>query len=189
MAKYTPVGIYYSPVGLQNEWGQKFQDADEDMLVASNNRLTQYRVKDLPPYYIHVYLYGSYKYLRATNVKDLIYVPNNWINHFLRDDVLYISYNYPLRLEVNRYGYPSCEKYDVALFGNDIMMFIAAAKYYSDYDVSGIEQQIKDKLALFKRKHPIEAGRIMNWEYVPEEFDKKVRENALWPGASKTKGS
>lgn len=186
MHKPNPTAIYYSANKVRYDYPSrcyKVTKGKDGTLWSMGTHPTKIRAKDLPDYYIYVYLYGGYKYLRTTNVKDLYYKPNNWVNHFLKDDVLYISYNHPLVIEKDKFGYDTCNNYDIALFGNDIPNFIAAAKYYSDYDVAHIEQAIKDKLALFKRKHPEEVKwTVRDWEYNPAEYDEKVREHKLWRG-------
>ena len=184
MHKPNPTAIYYSDEKTRYDYPSRryiSRPGDSGTLWSMGTYPTKIRAKDLPEYYIYVYLYGGWKYLRATNVKDLYYIPNNWVNHFLRDDVLYISYNHPLEITTGRWGNKTCENYDIALFGNSILDFVAAVKYYSKYDVSDIEQAIKEKLALFKEMHPEELrGPMKDWEYNPEEYDEKVREHKLW---------
>ena len=186
MHKPNPTAIYYSKDKIRYDYPSKkyiVREGADGTLWSMGIYPTKIRVKDLPDYYIYVYLYGGYKYLRATNIKDMCYKPNLWVNHFLKDDVLYISYNHPLEFETTKYGYKECTNYDIALYGHSILDFVAAAKYYSHYDVSDIEQAIKDKLALFKHDHPEDAKwTVRDWEYDPEEYDQKVRENKLWRG-------
>lgn len=186
MHKLNPTAIYYSAEKTRYDYPSKryiSRKGDNGTLWSMGTYPTKIRPKDLPEYYIYVYLYGGWKWLRSTHVKDLLYVPNNWINHFLKDDVLYISYNQPLEITLNKWGYKVCDNCDIALYGNSILDFIAAAKYYSEYDVSEIEQAIKDKLALFKELHPEDAKwALKDWEYKPEEYDEKVREHKLCRG-------
>ena len=185
MRKPNPTAIYYSREKVRYDYPSRryiVHEGQNGTLWSMGIHPTKIRAKDLPEYYIYVYLYGGFKYLRTTGVKDLRYIPNNWINHFLKDDVLYISYNQPLEFNTTKYGYQECTNYDIALFGRDIMRFIAAAKYYSQYDVSDIEQAIKDKLVLFRTNHPEDAKALGDWEYDPNEYDQKVKENKLWRG-------
>ena len=185
MRKPNPTAIYYSKEKRRYDYPSKSyicREGENGTLWSMGTYPTKIRVKDLPDYYICVYLYGGYKYLRATNIKDMIYKPNMWVNHFLRDDALYISYNQPLELVDTKWGGKTCENYDIALYGNDIMTFVAAAKYYSNYDTAAIEQAIKDKWEYFCTKYPEELEHFPHktWHYDPAEYDEKVRENKLW---------
>lgn len=185
MHKPNPTAIYYSATKTRYDYPSKryiSRDGDNGTLWSMGIYPTKIRAKDLPDYYIYVYLYSGYKYLRTTNVKDMYYKPNMFVNHALRDDVLYISYNHPLVIEKDKWGYDVCNNYDIDLWGNDILNFVAAAKYYSNYDVSHIEQAIKDKLEWYKLVFPDDAERFGDWKYDPEEYDKKVREHTLWRG-------
>ena len=185
MHKPNPTAIYYSTDKVRYDYTSRcyrVTKGKDGTLWSKGTFPTNIRVKDLPDYYIYVYLYGGWKYLRATGVKDMKYVPNNWVNHFLKDDVLYISYDNPLEITTSKYGSLTCDNYDIALFGNSIMDFIAATKYYSGYDTSELEQAVKNKFKLFQMEHPHEAEHFNGWTYNPEEFDTKVRENKLWRG-------
>jgi len=182
MYKPKPKAIYYSKDKVRYDYPSRkyvWKEGKSGTLWSMGTYPTKIRPCDLSDDYIKVYLYGDYKYLRASGIKDMYYKPNMWINHFLKDDVLYISYGKPLIIAPDRYGYERCDNYDVALFGNDIMLFIAAAKRYSNYDVSKFEQAIKDKLIHFRTKFPEDAAHISNgWDYRPEDYDNKIKELA-----------
>lgn len=186
MHKPNPTAIYYSKEKTRYDYPSKryiSREGENGTLWSMGTHPTKIRVKDLPDHYIYVYLYGSWKFLSSKGVKYMYYIPNNWVNHFLKDDVLYISYNKPLEIKTGRWGNETCDNYDIALFGNSILDFVAAAKYYSGYDTAGIEEAIKKKLALFRELHPEDAKwTVKDWEYNPEEYDKKVREHKLWRG-------
>lgn len=115
---------------------------------------TKIKAEDLPEWYIYGRYYKRFGYLSAKGVADLYYIPNKHFNHFLRDDDLFIAYKdkidrsithaYDL-LWVNGIGNAS---------GPYILYMLKAIRKYSNYDISPIIEQIKEKKEWLKENHP-----------------------------------
>ena len=118
---------------------------------------TKIRPEDLPAWYVHGRYYKRWGYLSAKGVADLKYVPDLRVNHFLKDDLLLISYRESIR-EVpdgNELG----ERYagfEICISGNEILWFLKAASKYSGIDVSAIAGQIQEKADMLPQKYPRE---------------------------------
>ena len=104
---------------------------------------------DLPPYFVPVRYKKCYGFIRTNKVKSLIYLPANGNNHFLKDDVLLISYNGKIEKDSNDlFGY---RNYQLYIYGVDILTFLKGANEYSkDLDTSLIENQIRNKKTFLK---------------------------------------
>lgn len=124
-------------------------------LLADGRYHTKITPEELPESFVF-YSNSLYNmgFLDSAGVIDIKYVPNLWINHFLRDDYIVISYRGKIG-EQKDYVY---ENGDFKIFGNDMLDFLAAARKYSDFDISGIIEGIKEKLRILKEKHPGEFG-------------------------------
>ena len=73
------------------------------------------------------------------------------MNHLFKDDILFISYEKPIISNINS-NWP--EEYDESLYGQMILLFIAAVKKYSGYDTSEIEAAIAEKRKWFAEQYP-----------------------------------
>lgn len=120
---------------------------------------TKIKPEDLPEWYVHGRYYRCLGYMSAKGVVDLKYIPNMWINHFLKDDFLLVSYNEPIKEigESNRF-WERYAGYDKKIFGNEILYFLKAVQKYSDIDISEIVKQIQEKADILPKKHPDEFG-------------------------------
>lgn len=133
---------------------------DEDgYLFAQGIYPTKIKTEDLPEWYVYGRYYKCFGYFSAKGVADLKYIPSKYSNHFLKDDFLFISYNAPI---IENPGTNSFSNkytgYDERIYGNEILDFVKAAKQYSDYDISGIVQQIQNKADWLPQEFPDEFG-------------------------------
>ena len=99
---------------------------------------TKIKAEDLPEWYMYGRYYKCFGYLSAKGVVDMKYVPSRYINHFLKDDFLFISYNSMIseNPEANSV-IDMYTSYDERINGNEILDFLKAAKRHSEYDISG----------------------------------------------------
>ena len=113
---------------------------------------TKIKSEDVPPWYMEGVYYGYKRgYLRAKGVSQLTYQPNLYHNHMFKDDFLYIQYADKPNLQAPSDLYPvPCREY---VWGWNIPHFLVMAEKYSGYDISGIEQQIKEKQEWFRSKY------------------------------------
>lgn len=115
---------------------------------------TKIKAEDLPEWYIYGRFYKRYGYVSAKGVVDLYYKPNNIFNHFLRDDYLYISYKNKIDQRATDVLKLYWRDGVLSVNGGDIITMLKAIRKYSNYDISPIIQQIKDKLQWFKHNFP-----------------------------------
>ena len=107
------------------------------------------RKEDLPPCFVPGRFKKCYGFIRTNKVKSLIYLPSKNSGHFIKDDVLLISYNKEIIEDRNSgdlFGFSGYEEY---IFGLDILTFINGVKIYSpEIDVGGIIYRIRKKKEL-----------------------------------------
>lgn len=108
----------------------------------------QVKVKkeDLPSYFVPGRFKKCYGFIRTNKVKDLVYLSRTEDNHFMKDDILLISYDTPIVKDNSCGDLFNYRGYDEYIFGLDILTFIKGVLIYSpDVDVSYIIQAIRDK--------------------------------------------
>jgi hypothetical protein len=99
--------------------------------------------------------------MSTKGITDLLYVPNKCFNHFLKDDFLYVSYSGKITETVppeDGSFYDRCTGYDEVVWGAEIIDILQGARLYSDYDISDIVRQIKEKKEWLIREYPDEFG-------------------------------
>lgn len=120
---------------------------------------TKIKAEDLPEWFIYGRYYRCWGYLSAKGVADLKYIPNLWINHFLKDDLLLISYHEPIeQISESKQFWERYKGYDETIDDGAILHFLKAAKKYSEIDITEIAQQIQEKADMMPIKHPREFG-------------------------------
>ena len=118
---------------------------------------TKIKPEDLPEWYVHGRYCKRWGYLSAKGVADLKYIPNLWVNHFLKDDFLLISYHEPIReVPDGKWIWEKYTGFDFTISGNEILWFLKAARKYSGIDISEITRQIQEKADMLPQKHPHE---------------------------------
>ena len=122
-------------------------------LLSKGKYKTKIRPEDLPEYYVKINIRSDNGFVNAKGVVAMIYKPNLWINHLLRDDRLYISYNNKIE-ENTTSSFDEYTGYDEIIYGYDIIKFLKAANIYSDYNLDEIKNQLEEKRKIFKEKHP-----------------------------------
>ena len=144
---------------FRNSHWRYFESADGTLF--SGHYRTKILAEDLPAWYIYGRYYKCWGYLSTKGITDLLYVPNKFVNHFLKDDCLLLSYGGKIT-ENDALEYSSSfEKYtgfDERVWGSEIIGILKGARRYSDYDISGIIQQLKEKEDWLTSKFPEEFG-------------------------------
>lgn len=148
----------------------KWETLRDGCLYSRGKYPTGIKPDNLPESYVKGRFYGTDGYMRADGIKHLLYVPNLWINHFLKDDFLFISYDKPITLKEDRDSIWDSYGYDEYVWGNEIISMLKAAEKYSGYDISSIKEQIEEKRQILMQKHPDDYE--MRWwkQYTPEHL-------------------
>ena len=99
------------------------------------------------------------------------YIPNRFTNHFLKDDFLLISYGGTL-VEKEAPRGSTLDRYDGVdefIFGNEILTILKGAREFSNYDITPIIEQIKDKVEMLAEKYPEDFGKDQ-WDFDADEY-------------------
>lgn len=119
--------------------------------------------EDLPGYFVPARYKKCYGFIRTNKVKSLVYIPNNSCSHFLKDDILLISYKDEIIKDpCDLYGF---KNYQLYIYGLDILTFLKSTRLFSpEVDVSRIEERIRNKKQLLmesnKDVYSLEAANI-----------------------------
>lgn len=144
---------------------------ETEYLIADGRYMTKLTPADLPDWFVHGYYYRRDGYMSAKGVVSMVYHPNLWINHFLKDDFLYISYKDMITVpEVPEHPWEKYTGYDYLITGGEILTFLRAAREYSGYDIKPIIEQVRNKLSVLREKHP---GYFNNWDFDVDEYFSK----------------
>lgn len=134
-------------------------ESDDGTLFSKHYR-TKILPEDLPEWYVFGRYYKLWGYMSTKGITDMRYVPNKTVNHFLKDDSLYISYGGVIEdapasdtSYYNRYI-----GYDEVVWGREIISILRGAQKYSNYDISSFVQSIKDKKEWLIYEYPDEFG-------------------------------
>ena len=100
--------------------------------------------EDLPVCFVPARYKKCYGFIRTNKVKSIVYIPNSSDSHFLKDDVLLISYKDEIIKDPgDLYGF---KNYQLYIFGLDILTFLKSVRFFSpEIDVSHIEERIRNK--------------------------------------------
>lgn len=129
---------------------------NDDGTLFSGHYRKKIKPEDLPEWYIYGRYYKLWGYLSAKGIVDMLYLPNMYINHFLKDDFLLISYDEKIRenMDTRTCMFEKHTGWDERICGHEILGILKGARKYSNYDISAIIEQIKEKQKVFKEKYP-----------------------------------
>ena len=134
---------------------------NEDGTLFAGPYKTKIKPEDLPKWYLRGRYYKRQGYMSTKGITDLVYIPNTFINHFLRDDYLLVSYSGKIHeiesAEKKKY-IDSYMGWDEIVWGNDIITVLIGAKRYSNFDIQPIITQLKQKKAWLQNRYPDEFG-------------------------------
>ena len=158
---------------------------NDDGTLFSGHHKTKMLPKDLPDWYLYGRFYKQWGYLSTKGIVDMVYRPNSHVNHFLKDDFLYISYKDKIEpvteadKEADRYlRYEYYKGYDEVICGSEIIDILKGARQYSGYDINPIIDQLKEKMTWLRERFPDEFG-VERWKYdIDEVFSKEISEFA-----------
>ncbi len=154
--------------------------ANEDGTLFSGRYKTKIHPTDLPECYLYGRYYKRWGYMSTKGIVDMVYRPNLHVNHFLKDDFLYISYKEkiePVTEEDEKNDrmlrYEEYKGYDEVVFGSEIIDILKGARLYSGFDITPIIEQIKEKEKWLRNKYPDEFSEE-RWKY---DVDAKFAED------------
>ncbi len=132
-----------------------------DGTLFSHDRKTKILAEDLPEWYVYGRYHKRFGYMSTKGITDLLYVPNRFTNHFLKDDSLYIAYGGKIEqapLPNSGAFYDRYIGYDDIVWGSEIISTLRGAEIYSNYDISSIIEQLKEKKEWLMNEYPDEFG-------------------------------
>lgn len=108
---------------------------------------TKIKDDDLPEYYLYGRYYKRWGYMSAKGITDLMYIPNHFTNHFLKDDMLLIAYGGKISVKNPNapFVFDKYEGMDERVYGGEIVTMLKGARKYSGYDITEFIQAIKEK--------------------------------------------
>ncbi len=137
---------------------QYIQD-EQGYLYSQAIHPTKIKPEDLPPWYIYGRYYKRFGYLSAKGVKDMVYRPSRFSNHYLKDDCLMVSYHGPITPhESEGVLLDHYTGWDERIWGGDMLAFIKGARDYSDYDITSLVEQLQQKADWMPTAFPEEFG-------------------------------
>lgn len=145
---------------------------NEDFTLFSGHHKTKITEEDLPEWYVFGRYYKMWGFLSTKGITDLRYIPNLWINHFLKDDCLLISYGGKIEECQGSNPYDQYTGVDERIWGTEILDVLKGAKKFSGYDISGIVEQIREKERILIEKHPEEFG-PEHWNFDLDKYMSK----------------
>lgn len=148
-------------------------ERSKDGTLFARDRKSKVREEDLPEWYIYGRYYKRFGFLKTKGITDLKYHPNKWVNHYLKDDCLYIAYGG--KITENEDKSFSSERYvgwDERIWGNEILDVLKGARDYSHYDITEICQQLKEKAEWMRKEFPDEFGPD-RWKFDVDEYMKR----------------
>ncbi len=151
--------------------GEPHSLTNRDGTLFSGDYPTKIIPQMLPEWYVHGRYYKRWGYLSVKGITDLKYIPNCFTNHFLKDDFLLISYGGRIVEKETPRG-STLDKYDGVdefVFSNEILTVLKGAQEFSNYDISPIIAQIKDKVNMLAEKYPEEFGKD-KWDFDADEY-------------------
>lgn len=131
---------------------------NEDFTLFSGHRKTKIVEEDLPEWYVFGRYYKMWGFLSTKGITDLRYIPNLWINHFLRDDCLLISYGGKIEEHPDSIDFEKYSGVDERVWGNEILDVLKGAEKFSGYEIAPIVEQIREKKRILIENHPDEFG-------------------------------
>lgn len=134
---------------------------NDDFTLFSGHHKTKIKEEDLPEWYVfgrYCRYYKLWGFLSTKGITDLQYIPNLWINHFLKDDCLLISYGGKIEEHPDSIGFEKYSGVDERVWGNEILDVLKGARMFSEYDIAPIMEQIREKQHILIENYPDEFG-------------------------------
>lgn len=122
---------------------------------------TKIKPEDLPEWYLYGRYYKRFGYMSAKGITDLLYIPNRFSNHYLKDDFLLISYGGKIREVESPEGSTALDRYegwDEVVWGREIITILKGARKHSGYDIGPYISKLKRKKDWLQTTYPDEFG-------------------------------
>lgn len=155
--------------------------SNEDGTLFSGHHKTKIRPTDLPEWYLYGRYYKSWGYMSTKGIVDMVYSPNMHVNHFLRDDFLYVSYKAKIEpvsekdKEDKHLRYEYYKGYDEVVCGSEIIDILKGARQYSGFDIKPIIEKIREKERWLRNEYPDEFSQE-RWKYdIDQDFAEDIR--------------
>lgn len=149
---------------------------NEDGTLFSGNYKTKIFEEDLPEWYVFGRYYKRWGFLSTKGITDLVYIPNLWVNHFLKDDCLLVAYEGKIERNPDLSSFERYIGVDERVWGNEILDVLKGAEKFSDYGISAIVEQLRDKKRILIEKHPDEFG-PNKWDFDVDKWLEKEYAN------------
>lgn len=133
---------------------------DNGTLFAGPYR-TKIKPEDLPEWYLYGRYYKRIGYMSTKGITHLMYFPNRFSNHYLKDDFLLVSYGRRIHEVENPIGKLMMDRYegwDEIIWGNEIITILKGARKYSGYDIRPFITRLKWKKDWLQATYPDEFG-------------------------------
>lgn len=134
---------------------------NEDGTLFSGPYRTKIKPEDLPEWYVYGRFYKRFGYMSTKGITDMLYIPNRFSNHYLKDDCLIISYGGKIReVEIPEGGMFSehYEGWDERIWGGEIVSILKGARKHSNYDIEPFIEKLKWKKDWLQKEYPSEFG-------------------------------
>ena len=131
---------------------------NEDFTLFSGHHRTKIVEEELPERYVFGRYYKMWGFLSTKGITDLRYVPNLWVNHFLKDDCLLISYGGKIEERPDHIDVDQYSGVDERVWGNEILDVLKGAEKFSGCDIAPIVEKIREKMCILIENHPDEFG-------------------------------
>ena len=99
---------------------------NDHFTLFSGHHKTKIKEEDLPEWYVFGRYYKLWGFLSTKGITDLQYIPNLWINHFLKDDCLLISYGGKIEEHPDSTDFEKYSGVDERVWGNEILDVLKA---------------------------------------------------------------
>ena len=103
----------------------------EDGTLFSGPYRTKIKPEDLPEWYVYGRYYKRFGYMSTKGITDMLYIPNRFSNHYLKDDCLLISYGGKIREAEIPEGGTISERYkgrDERVWGSEIVSILKGVR-------------------------------------------------------------
>lgn len=152
----------------------RYVGTDDGTLFSASYGRTKLYASELPEWFVYGRFYKRFGYLSTKGIRAVRYVPNWHSNHFLKDDHLQISYD---RTESELGDYWEDTTW---VWGSEILDVLKGAQIYSNYDISPIICQLKEKIEWLRKAHPDEFGEEQ-WHFDLDKWKQEPFKNGLPP--------
>lgn len=125
---------------------------NDDFTLFSGHHKTKIKEEDLPEWYVFGRYYKLWGFLSTKGITDLQYIPNLWINHFLKDDCLLISYGGKIEEHPDSTDFEKYSGVDERVWGNEILH--ENDGYISKDLLKGLLVRIQDQIQIFRQTIP-----------------------------------